>query len=199
MSVRVAVLASGRGSNLQSIIDHLAGLGDASAAEIVLVASNRASAPALDRARSAGIPAEAFDSSDDGSALVNLLRHHRIDLVVLAGYMKRVPSSVVREYHGRIVNVHPGLLPEFGGPGMYGAKVHDAVIAAGVSTTGVTVHLVDDEYDHGPVVAQWRVPVRESETAEQLAARVLEVEHLLYPRVVEMIAALNDRKFFADF
>ena len=199
MSVRVAVLASGRGSNLQSIIDHFAGLGDASAAEIVLVASNRAGAPALDRARSGGIPAEAFDSSDDGSALFNLLRQHRIDLVVLAGYMKRVPSSVVRAYHGRIVNVHPGLLPEFGGPGMYGAKVHDAVIAAGVSTTGVTVHLVDDEYDHGPVVAQWRVPVRESETAEQLAARVLEVEHLLYPRVVEMIAALNDRKFFADF
>src|SRR5512141_1546089 len=147
LSVRVAVLASGRGSNLQSIIDHLATLGDASAAEIVLVASNRASAPALDRARSAGIPAEAFDSSDDGSALFNLLRHHRIDLVVLAGYMKRVPSSVVREYHGRIVNVHPGLLPEFGGAGMYGAKVHSAVIASGTKTTGVTVHLEDDEFD----------------------------------------------------
>lgn len=199
MSARVAVLASGRGTNLQSIIDHLAGLGDASSAQIVLVASNRPDAQALARASAAGIPAESFDAKDDGSSLLVLLQKFRVDLVVLAGYMKHVPSKVVREFHARIVNIHPGLLPDFGGAGMYGAKVHEAVIASGVPSSGVTVHLVDDEYDHGPVVAQWRVPVRHGDTADSLGARVLEVEHIVYPRVVELIAALNDRQFFADF
>jgi folate-dependent phosphoribosylglycinamide formyltransferase PurN len=106
---------------------------------------------------------------------------------------------VVREFHGRIINVHPGLLPEFGGAGMYGARVHQAVLASGSRTTGVTVHLVDDEFDHGPVVAQWRVKVNEDDTPETLAARVLEVEHVIYPRAVEMIAALTRQKLFADF
>lgn len=199
MSARVAVLASGRGTNLQSIIDYLAALGDKSAARVTLVASNRPGAPALVRAADAGIPAESFDASDDGAALASLLERYRIDLVALAGYMKKIPSRVVREYHGRIVNVHPGLLPDSGGAGMYGARVHHAVLASGARTTGVTVHLVDDEYDHGPVIAEWRVPVEEGDTTESLAARVLAVEHLIYPRVVEMIAALNDRKIFADF
>jgi folate-dependent phosphoribosylglycinamide formyltransferase PurN len=113
--------------------------------------------------------------------------------------MKRVPPSVVKQFQGRIVNVHPGLLPEFGGAGMYGARVHQAVLSSGARTTGVTVHLVDDEFDHGPVVAQWRIKVNEGDTPESLAARVLSVEHLIYPRAVEMIASLNDRKIFADY
>lgn len=199
MPARTAVLASGRGTNLQSIIDHLGSLGDSSAAQIVLVASNRAKAPALERGRAAGIESEAFDAADDGSSLLALLKKHSIDLVVLAGYMKRIPARVVSEYHGRMVNIHPGLLPDFGGAGMYGAHVHSAVLASGTQTTGVTVHLVDDEYDHGPTVAEWRVPVREGDTAESLGARVLEVEHIVYPRVVEMIAALNERNFPAEF
>jgi folate-dependent phosphoribosylglycinamide formyltransferase PurN len=106
---------------------------------------------------------------------------------------------VIQAYRGQIVNVHPGLLPDFGGAGMYGANVHKAVIEKGVTTTGVTVHLVDEELDHGPTVAQWKIPVLPGETAEQLAPRVLEVEHILYPRAVEMIAALRERKIFADF
>ena len=199
MTARVAVLASGRGSNLQALLDHFRSLGDSCAAQVVLVASNRESAPALERARAAGIHAERFEAGDDGEAMLSLLKEHRIDLVVLAGYMKRVPPKVVREYHGRIVNIHPGLLPEFGGPGMYGANVHSAVLRSGAKSTGVTVHLVDDEYDHGPVVAQWRVPVHEGDTADSLAERVLAVEHVVYPRVVEMIAALNIRKISADF
>ena len=199
MAVRIAVLASGRGSNLQALIDHFASVGESSPARIVLVASNKPNAPALERARAASITAELFDASDDGCALLELLEKHQIDLVVLAGYMKRVPPSVVRQFHSRIVNVHPGLLPEFGGAGMYGARVHKAVLASGARTTGVTVHLVDDEFDHGPVVAQWRVKVNENDTAESLAARVLQVEHAIYPRAVEMIASLNDHKIFADF
>jgi phosphoribosylglycinamide formyltransferase/phosphoribosylglycinamide formyltransferase-1 len=198
MTVAVGVLASGRGSNLQALIEYFSGPGRSSV-EIRLVASNRRNAQALERARAASIAAEIFDAGDDGEALLALLAAHRIDLVVLAGYMKRIPPRVVSAYHGRIVNVHPGLLPQFGGEGMYGGRVHEAVIASGETTTGVTVHLVDDEFDHGPIVAQWRIGVKEGETAEALAARVLEAEHLIYPRAVEMIAALNDRNIFADF
>lgn len=198
MTVAVAVLASGRGTNLQALIDYFAG-SPHSSVEILLVASNRQNAPALERARAASIPARTFETNDDGEALLSLLSEHRIDLLVLAGYMKRIPPRVVREYHGRIVNVHPGLLPQFGGEGMYGARVHAAVLASGAKTTGVTVHLVDDEFDHGPVVAQWRIGVMDGDTAESLAARVLEVEHVIYPRAVEIIAALNDRNISADF
>jgi phosphoribosylglycinamide formyltransferase/phosphoribosylglycinamide formyltransferase-1 len=198
MTVAVGVLASGRGSNLQALIDYFAD-SPRSSVEIRLVASNRQNAQALERARAASIPARAFNAGDEGEELMSLLEEHGIDLLVLAGYMKRIPPRVVSAYHGRIVNVHPGLLPEFGGEGMYGSRVHEAVIASGAKTTGVTVHLVDDEFDHGPVVAQWRIAVLEKDTAESLAERVLEVEHLIYPRAVEMIAALNDRNISADF
>lgn len=199
MAVRIGVLASGGGTNLQAIIDYFVNRRDANFASIALVAANREGVGALGRARSASIPAEVFDPSDNGTSLLEVLRRYEVDLVVLAGYMKRLPPSVVTEYHRRIINVHPGLLPEFGGAGMYGSRVHAAVLDAGVSTTGVTVHFVDDEYDHGPVIAQWRVPVRQGDTVESLGARVLDVEHQLYPRVVEMVAALNNGQFFADF
>jgi len=199
MTLRIGVLASGRGTNLQALIDHFSSLGENSPVRIELVASNKAGAMALERARNAGIQAETFDATDDGRALLDTLGKHNIDMVVLAGYMKRIPPAVVRQFHSRMVNIHPGLLPEFGGAGMYGAKVHQAVIASGARTTGVTVHFVDDEFDHGPVIAQWRIKVNDGDTAETLAARVLEVEHAIYPRAVEMIASLNERKLFADF
>lgn len=190
MTVRIAVLASGGGTNLQALIDYLAGLGDSASARVVLVASNRSSAMALERARSAGIAAEEFNVGDEGAELLALLRSHAIELVVLAGYMKHVPPKVVDEYHGRILNVHPALLPDFGGAGMYGSHVHEAVIAARSTTTGVTIHLVDSEFDRGPVLAQWRIPVYGDDTAASLARRVLELEHVVYPRVVDMVAAL---------
>jgi len=191
MPSRLAVLASGRGSNLQAIVDHFDNLARERIAKVVLVASNRPDSPALIRAATASIDIAHFDSTDDGSELLALLRKFRIDLVVLAGYLKRIPSRVIREYAGRIINIHPALLPAFGGEGMYGARVHEAVIAARAPETGVTVHLVDDEYDRGPIVAQWRLPVAKSDTAESLAARVLNVEHIVYPRVVEMVAILQ--------
>ena len=198
MTVRIAVLASGRGSNLQALIDHFRKLGEHSPATIELVASNRPAAPALDRARSAGISAESFNSADDGSALIELLERHSIDLVVLAGYMKHIPAPVISRWNYRMINVHPGLLPEFGGAGMYGARVHAAVIERNAPVTGVTVHLVDEEFDHGPVVAQWKIPVLNGESAESLAERVLEVEHIVYPLAVEMVATLIERKNFAN-
>ncbi len=191
MPSRLAVLASGRGSNLQAIIDHFDNLSRERIAKVVLVASNRADSPALIRAATASIDIASFDAGDDGSELLELLRKFRIDLVVLAGYLKRIPTTVIHEYAGRIINIHPALLPAFGGEGMYGARVHEAVISSGAKESGVTVHLVDDEYDRGPIVAQWRVPVEESDTADSLATRVLSVEHVVYPRAVEMVAILQ--------
>jgi phosphoribosylglycinamide formyltransferase 1 len=191
MPSRLAVLASGRGSNLQAIVDHFDNLARERVAKVVLVASNRADSPALIRAATASIDIAHFNAADDGTELLDLLKKHRIDLVVLAGYLKRIPSKVIREYSGRMINIHPALLPAFGGEGMYGARVHEAVIASGAKESGVTVHLVDDEYDRGPIVAQWRVPVEPSDTPDKLAARVLNVEHVVYPRTVEMVAILK--------
>jgi phosphoribosylglycinamide formyltransferase 1 len=191
MPSRLAVLASGRGSNLQAIIEHFDSIARERVATVVLVASNRADSPALLRAATASIDIAAFNPNDDGSELLALLQKFRIDLVVLAGYLKLIPPKVISEYAGRIINIHPALLPAFGGEGMYGARVHEAVIASGAAETGVTVHLVDDDYDRGPILAQWRVRVDKSDTAESLAARVLNVEHVVYPRVVEMVAILQ--------
>jgi phosphoribosylglycinamide formyltransferase-1 len=191
MPSRLAVLASGRGSNLQAIVDHFDNLARERVAKVVLVASNRADSPALIRAATASIDIAHFNAGDDGTELLTLLQNHRVDLVVLAGYLKRIPSKVIREYSGRMMNIHPALLPAFGGEGMYGARVHQAVIASGAKESGATVHLVDDEYDRGPIIAQWRIPVQPSDSAETLAARVLNVEHVVYPRTVEMVAILQ--------
>ena len=189
MNSRIAVLASGGGSNLGAILSHLDSLGERRRGEVALVASNRADAGALERARARGIPAEVLSAPGDGAALDALLREHGIDLVVLAGYLKLVPSAVTRRFRGRMLNVHPALLPAFGGPRMYGHRVHQAVLDAGARVSGPTVHFVDEEYDRGPIVAQWPVPVFDEDDADALAARVLRVEHLLYPRVVQAVAA----------
>lgn len=187
--VRVAVLASGGGSNLQAILDHLAALRERRRAEVALVLSNRTDAGALGRARAAGVECQALSRPDDGDAILSLLQRRGIGLVVLAGYLKLVPRAVTRAFRGRMLNVHPALLPAFGGPGMYGQRVHQAVLDAGARISGATVHFVDEEYDRGAIVAQWPVPVFEEDDAHALAARVLRVEHVLYPRVVEAVAA----------
>jgi phosphoribosylglycinamide formyltransferase 1 len=183
MSSRIAVLASGGGSNLQALIDFL-GREPSSIGEIVLVASDRDSCGALDRARSHGIESVWCAPGNLGE----LLERHRVDLVALAGYLKFIPAEVTRHYSGRMLNVHPSLLPSFGGKGMYGRRVHEEVIRSGLRITGVTVHFVNDEYDRGPVVAQWPVPVLPGDTPDTLAMRVLGVEHILYPRAVSAIA-----------
>ncbi|MFI5246039.1 MAG: phosphoribosylglycinamide formyltransferase [Gemmatimonadales bacterium] len=186
--IRLGVLASGGGSNLQAIIDHLDTLGNARAADVVLVASNRAEAGALARARARHIPAAIVADPADGPALVRLLDAHRVDLIALAGYLKLVPREVTERWRGRIVNIHPALLPAFGGPGMYGRHVHESVIAAGRHESGATVHQVDDAYDRGAIVAQERVPVEPGDTPDTLAARVLAAEHRLYPRTLQSLA-----------
>ncbi len=187
--MRVAVLASGSGTNLQAILDHQASLGGSGSAQVVLVASDRADAGALARARSAEITAIALDRESRANGLLAILGAHRVELVVLAGYMRLVPEDVVTHFRGRMLNVHPALLPAFGGTGMYGQRVHAAVIAHGARVSGPTVHFVDARYDEGPIIAQWPVAVLPDDTADTLAARVLEAEHMLYPLVVEAVAA----------
>ena len=156
---------------------------------MVLVVSTRAQAGVLARARGAGIAAELIPHDQLDARLATVLAHHRIDVLALAGFLRLVPAAVTRAYRGRMVNVHPALLPAFGGKGMYGRHVHEAVLASGVRESGVTVHFVDEQFDHGAIIAQARVPVEPQDTPDSLAARVLEAEHALYPRVLEAVCA----------
>lgn len=186
---RIAVLASGGGSNLGALFDHLDALGADAPAVVALVASDKPTAGALTRATAHAVPAAVIAHPADGPALLALLREHAIDLVVLAGYLKLVPADVTEAFAGRIVNVHPALLPRHGGHGMYGARVHRAVLAAGDTESGATVHLVDAAYDRGPAIVQAQVPVEAGDTADALAARVLRGEHFVLPRAVAALAA----------
>jgi len=189
MLKKIAVLASGGGSNLQSILQHLAALGTDRPGEVVLVASDREGAGALARGRAHGAAAVVMDRDLRTRGLLSLLTTHGVDLVVLAGYLRFVPAEVTRSFGGRIVNIHPALLPAFGGAGMYGHRVHEAVLARGARVSGATVHFVDEAYDEGPIIAQWPVPVFPGDTPDTLGRRVLAVEHALYPRVVQQLAA----------
>ena len=181
MTMRIAVAISGRGSNLEAL---LRALQPGAPAAIVLVVSDRAEAAGLAHARSREIPAMVLRDPADAAAWLERLGEYRIDLLVLAGYLRLVPAPVVAAYRGRIINTHPSLLPAFGGKGMYGERVHQAVLESGARETGVTIHLVDEVYDHGLILAQARVPVLADDTPHRLAARVLEVEHRLLPAVV---------------
>ena len=188
MSLPVAVFASGSGSNLQAILDYHARL-DAPPWQVELVISDQEHAKVLDRARRAGIrsrflPVTGRSSGDVAGETLDLLCSRDIEFVALAGYLRLVPARVVAAFRERMVNIHPALLPAFGGKGMYGMRVHEAVLASGARVSGPTVHFVDEEYDRGPIIAQWPVPVRAGDDPRTLAARVLRVEHLLYPRVV---------------
>jgi phosphoribosylglycinamide formyltransferase-1 len=188
---RIAVLASGGGSNLQAILDYLDHRGQSRSADVAVVASDRPTSGALARAHGRGVATEKVrgPSCPDGHDLSTILTEHRCDLVVLAGYLRLVPPEIVRAFDGRILNTHPALLPAFGGRGMYGLRVHKAVIASGARVSGATIHLIDEEYDRGFILAQWPVPVFAGDDAPMLASRVLRVEHLLLPRVIDAVAA----------
>lgn len=201
MSLRVAVFASGGGTNLQALLDRF-NSHDAPA-RIVLVVSDRSDAAALERARNAGVEAVVIPVAGrpidyvSRETLVSL-ESADVDLIALAGYLRLVPPAVVRRYRNRILNIHPALLPAFGGKGMFGLRVHRAVLDAGAKLSGATVHLVDEEYDTGEIITQWPVPVLPGDTPESLAARVLRVEHLLYPAAIELVARRLERGDRAD-
>ncbi len=187
MTLRAAVFASGRGSNFQVLVEH------ASATwEVVLLVTDRADAYALERARSLEVERAVVLPDPDpevfGERLLEALERSDIDMVLNAGYLKLIPPSVVKRFSGRMLNLHPALLPSFGGKGMYGSRVHAAVLEAGVRLTGVTVHFVNEEYDRGRILAQWPVPVLPGDTPESLATRIHEVEHRLYPAAADRLA-----------
>lgn len=182
---RIGFLASHGGSNMQAILDACRS-GRLPADPAALICNNP-DAAAIARARAAGIPAIVLnarthpDEATLDAAIRDALLAHRADWVALAGYMKKIGPATLAAFPRRILNIHPALLPKFGGPGMYGIRVHQAVIAAGETASGATIHLVDSEYDRGPILAQAKVPVLPEDTPESLAARVLQTEHLLYP------------------
>lgn len=189
---RVGVLVSGGGSNLQSLIDAVAA-GEIQA-EIVTVISDKPGVYALERAARHGIPAAVVDHRDYPSrddftrAILDRLLGEKVDLICLAGFMRILSSFLPETYPQRMLNIHPALLPAFGGKGMYGLRVHEAVLASGAKFSGATVHIVTSETDVGPIVCQEVVPVADDDTPETLARRVLEVEHRIYPRALKLLA-----------
>ncbi len=193
--IKLAIMVSGkgRGSNLQAIVDAISS-GDL-AAEVAIVVGVRPDAPALERAAAAGCPVEVVapgpaetGAEAYGTELLRVFAAHQVELICLAGFMRLLPSAVVRAYRGRILNVHPALLPRFGGKGMFGHHVHDAVLVSGAHESGCTVHIVDDQYDTGPIVLQSEVPVLEGDSPETLAARILPLEHSTYVRAIQLFS-----------
>ena len=194
-NLSVGVLASGRGSNLQAIIETIEA--GRLTARVTVVIRNKTDAQALERARRHGIPdvfvdPKPYAGQSDGReaydrALLEVLGKHDVELVLLAGYMRIVTSVLIGAYPNRILNIHPALLPAFGGKGMFGERVHEAVLASDAEVSGATVHYADEEYDTGTIVGQWSVPVLPEDDASALAARVLVIEHLLYPAVADHV------------
>ena len=188
---RVAIFISGGGTTLQSFID--AAQSGILQAEITLVISSKRKAFGIERAAKAGIESFVFKPSkyeSSGQAAADLLSRlidRKIDYIALAGYLRLLPPEVIGHFRGRIVNIHPALLPKYGGQGMYGHHVHEAVLAAGDKESGCSVHLADEIYDHGRVLEQARVPVLADDTPDSLAARVLIEEHKLYPVVLNRL------------
>ncbi len=188
----IAVFASGRGSNFQSLAEAISKKNIE--AKIVVVISNNSDAGALALAQAFHIPAlhlsqKQFPSQEAFTkAILSVLESHGVDFIVLAGYLKKIDPAIIRRYRNNIINVHPALLPAFGGQGMYGHYVHEAVIAQHASASGATVHIVDEEFDHGLIVLQESIPVDRSDTPETLAEKVLRIEHRILPRAVELFA-----------
>lgn len=196
--LNLAVFGSGKGSNFLAILTAIQ-RGTLPGARICLVLSNNSHSGILSIARANALPAihlsqkQFPDEPAFADTMLSTLREHGADFIALAGYMKRVPSRVVAAFQNRIINIHPALLPRHGGPGMYGLHVHEAVLAAGDTLSGATVHFVDEQYDHGTIVLQKTVPVVPGDTPETLAARVLVIEHEIYPEAIRRIAATDSK------
>ncbi len=187
---RAAVLVSGGGSNLGAILEAQKS-GVLKHVRVELVISSRAGVMALERASKAGVPSLVVEKGAE-APLLQALSDHRIDLILLAGYMRKLTPALIDRFRHRILNIHPALLPKYGGAGFYGHFVHEAVIRAGEKESGCSVHVVDEEFDHGPVLAQARIPVLPQDTPETLAARVLIEEHKLYPKTIEEYSQHHD-------
>ncbi len=190
--IRIGVLVSGGGTNLQAIIDATK-KGEING-EVVLVISSKRDAYSLERARKHGIEGiyigrrDFSDNDAFSKAMADELEKRGVMLVCLAGFLKKLSPNFVKMFKDRIMNIHPALLPLFGGEGLYGHYVHEAVLKSGVKVSGCTVHFVDEEYDKGPIILQQDVPVIEGDTPESLAARILKEEHKIYPKAIRLFA-----------
>lgn len=191
--VRMAVFGSGAGTNADAIIRKGRETG---VFDVVLVVSSRAQAGLIEVAGRYGIAAEVVPSGTPDTVsewMVAVLKRYDVDIIALAGYLRLIPEPVVRTYQGRMFNIHPSLLPRHGGPGMYGIKVHEAVLAAGDRVSGATVHCVSEKYDEGEIMGVAEVEVLESDDAQRLQEKVKSVEHVLYPAVLERLC--RERNF----
>lgn len=190
MMHHIALFASGAGSNARKILEHFAANPDVT---VSLVVSNRKDAGVLDIAREFGVPTcllqrESFYHTTD---LLAVLEEHRVDFIVLAGFLWLVPPYLVKAFPRRMVNIHPALLPKFGGKGMYGMHVHTAVREAGETETGITIHYVNEQYDEGDIVFQARCPVAPEDTPADVARRVQALEHRYFPEIVEQLLSAD--------
>lgn len=188
---QVAVFASGRGSNFRHIVEKIRT--DSVQARVALLITNNPDAGALKIARDYGIPARIFppvdfpNSNSYNDSILEVLVAKRIEYIVLAGYMRLVGSQIVNKYENRIINIHPALLPAFGGKGMYGHHVHEAVFESGVKFSGATVHIVDTKYDNGPIVLQDVVSIADVKNADEIAEKVLDIEHRIFPEALRLL------------
>ncbi len=185
---RIAVFASGSGTNFQSVVDHFR---KHDSIEVSLLLCNRADAYVIERAERENIPAVVFTRKEfyETDKITGILRKNKIDFIALAGFLWLLPPGLISEFEGRIVNVHPALLPKYGGKGMYGDKVHRSVLESGEKISGITIHCVNEEYDKGSIIFQATCEVLPGDTVETLSARIKELEHKYYPEVIEKLMA----------
>ncbi len=189
--INLAVFVSGRGSNLRALYEKF--VADEKSPKIKFVVSNKSDCPALDFAREKGIQTSVVSKKTSSRAtsfadLAETFNENGISLIVLAGFLKRIPAVFIDEFKGKIINIHPALLPKYGGKGMYGMNVHRAVFESGDKISGATVHFVDKIYDHGRIIKQRTIPIDDAGSPEEIAERVLEIEHKLLPEVVLTVA-----------
>ena len=186
MKKNIAILASGSGTNAENIIRYFQEKGSAC---VGLVLTNRQNAFVLERAKRLGVPCRCFAKGDweSGEAILSMLQEYNIDFVVLAGFLARVPDAILHAYPNKMINIHPSLLPKFGGKGMYGDRVHEAVIAAGERESGITIHYTNEHYDEGAIICQEKCPVLPGDAPDDLAQRIHKLEYEHYPKVIERL------------
>ena len=189
----VAIFASGTGSNAKKIIEHFQ---NSPIARVTLIVCNKPGAGVLEIAKTHGIPSLIIEKERffSGDAYLPLLREWQIDFIVLAGFLWKVPSALVTAFSQKIINIHPALLPKYGGKGMYGSKVHEAVIESSEKVSGISIHYVNEIYDDGTMILQVTCPIDENDTAETLAAKIHVLEHSHYPQVIEKLLKESDSK-----
>lgn len=191
MSKNIAILASGNGTNAENIIRYFQ---NSESVNVKLVLANRETAFVLKRAQGLNVPSACMGKAEwaDGTAVLSLLKDRGIDFVVLAGFLARVPDCILHAYPDKIINIHPSLLPKFGGKGMYGDRVHEAVVAAGEKESGITIHYLNEHFDEGEIIVQYKCPVLPQDAAEDVAKKVHALEYEYYPQVIARLLSETD-------